>query len=80
MRSTFSLLGTIKCSTCGIDVDIAELGDHVCAPQKGQGLISTKGEGRILTPNRRGAYSAAEETSSCTPGLITAGQARATSD
>ncbi|RPB22671.1 hypothetical protein L211DRAFT_317263 [Terfezia boudieri ATCC MYA-4762] len=34
MRSTFSLLGTIKCSTCGIDVDIAELGDHVCAPQK----------------------------------------------
>ncbi|KAF8419020.1 hypothetical protein EV426DRAFT_678417 [Tirmania nivea] len=34
MRSTFSLLGTIKCSTCGIDVDIAELGDHVCVPQK----------------------------------------------
>lgn len=36
MRSTFSLLGTIKCSTCSIDVDIAELGDHVCAPQQGQ--------------------------------------------
>ncbi|KAF8467271.1 hypothetical protein BDZ91DRAFT_793655 [Kalaharituber pfeilii] len=33
MPSTFSLLGTIKCSTCGVDVDIAELGDHVCAPQ-----------------------------------------------
>jgi len=44
MRSTFSLLGTIKCSTCGIDVDIAELGDHICAPQKGQGLISAKRE------------------------------------
>ncbi|KAF2126617.1 hypothetical protein P153DRAFT_378167 [Dothidotthia symphoricarpi CBS 119687] len=27
-----SLLPTIKCSSCGVDIDILELADHVCAP------------------------------------------------
>ncbi|KAI5797446.1 hypothetical protein DFH27DRAFT_103637 [Peziza echinospora] len=33
-RDTFSLLGAIKCSNCNADVDISELGDHVCSPVK----------------------------------------------
>lgn len=27
-----SFLPTIKCSDCGVDIDISQLADHVCAP------------------------------------------------
>ena len=66
------MLGTIKCSTCSMDVDIAELGDHVCVPQKGSGLGSG-GRKRKLILDRRRAHFTSEEACIGFPGLFTAG-------
>lgn len=67
------MLGTIKCSTCNMDVDIAELGDHVCVPEKGLGLGS--GGWKVkLTLDRRRTHFTTEETCSIEfPRLFTAG-------
>lgn len=38
--SSQSILPTIKCSTCGFDIEISSLADHVCVPPPPQSMAS----------------------------------------
>ncbi|KAF2023547.1 hypothetical protein EK21DRAFT_80614 [Setomelanomma holmii] len=40
-RASASGLPTIKCSSCGIDIDILQLADHVCAPSPPSNTAAT---------------------------------------